>query len=268
MERLGPETAMIFHVRRLDGTSVFVHPFTGKRRTLRLLESSRIEGRYGSEPSMGSFTGLRSALHRAIKSEVQKWALDGHVVHRLLASIAIGLGSWLYFSLIFSDLLSPGVDLLISLGLAATSLCLMISGDLHSMPTQQKKSELTAKIDAVYFQSDDFTCAVEAELSRIETRLALNGVEPVLEPPGTTAFGDDGDERRFFVDGLGSRFKPRDVGEIERLIAATTEEPVIGTEAVRRLLKTANCRKFDLALYLLFRELAGTHATAAPHGSR
>jgi len=248
------EVVAIFHLYRKDGSALFLHPFDDLERFLDIIKSSEIEGRYGREPRVESFTLFRNDLYRMIDAAVRRWISEARFIPRFLASAAIFLLSYLFFSFVLGDPLPMVDELVIGLCIAAFGYLVLHRIDMRSEAVVRKTQDLRAKIDRIYFQNDPFVLEMENELDRSDGEAPERMLDSILGR-SDFAFNIENElEAAQLIDYLERRFNRKDIRRQERLLSKKGS-PSDETARAAGFTKWAESRKLDLSLYALYRQM-------------
>ncbi|MFP4154013.1 MAG: hypothetical protein ACLFSV_14295 [Alkalispirochaeta sp.] len=158
----------IYHLRRSDGTSFFLHPFRKTGSTLDIDRSTEVVGRYGVEPRVESLTQLRNDLYRRIEDDVRGWINERRFIPRFLAASAVFLVVYLFLSLVVRDPLPVVDEILIGLGLAVVVYILVGRRFEQSRVAADRRIALRAKIDGVVFSQSPFVVRLEQLFQQLE----------------------------------------------------------------------------------------------------
>jgi len=159
----------MFHIYRLDGSPIFLHPFDNAKNSMELLESRELTGRYGNEPQVESLTSFRNRLYEIIERDVKSWIADVRFIPRFLISAGVFLGAYILLSTIVRDPLPMIDEIAISIGAALATYLVVGRRDLQSEAAMKKRIALRKKVDGIVFTESEFLCRVEEMLQEQES---------------------------------------------------------------------------------------------------
>jgi len=198
----------IYHLRRTDGTSFFLHPFRKPGSTLEIDRSTELVGRYGVEPRVESLTQLRNDLYRRIEDDVRGWINERRFIPRFLAASAVFLVVYLFLSLVIRDPLPVIDEVLIALGVSVFGFIVVGRRFEQSRTAGDRRITLRAKIDGVVFSQSPFVMRLERLFQRLEE----------VEPGGVS----DAEDIRSEADAIRNEFPDdtaRIIADLRSLIA-------------------------------------------------
>jgi len=251
------DTVAIFHLYRKDGSALFLHPFNDLERFLEILKTSEIEGKYGKEPRVESFTLFRNDLYHMIDAAVRHWVAETHFFPRLLIAAGVFLASYLALAFAFHDPLPMPDELALGVALAAGTYFLLARLESRSDFVVKKTQAMRERIDKIYFQEDPFALEVEQALERSESESPeqiLRAIQGLSDVPFNI---ENEREAMQLTSYLERRFSDRDLRRQERLLA--TADASNASRVVESLAKWAESKKVDLSLFVLYRRMKHSH---------
>lgn len=170
----------IFHLTRIDGTPVFLHPFIKRGSALEVPGSLELAGQYGEEPRVESLTILRNELYRRIDEDVRDWINERRFIPRFLISSAAFLVVFLFLSLVVHTPI-PLVDELLGAGAAGVVTYLFLGRRFdNSRTAANRRVALRGRVDSAVFTEDPWVRSLEEILRRLERR------DDLFAPPDAT----------------------------------------------------------------------------------
>ncbi len=251
------DTVTIFHLYRKDGSALFLHPFDDLERFLEILKTSEIEGKYGKEPRVESFTLFRNDLYHMIDAAVRHWVAETHFVPRLLISAGVFLSSYLVLTFALHDPFSMIDELAFGAVLAAATYFVLARLESRSDFVVKKTQAMRERIDKIYFQEDPFVLEVEHALERSESESPdqiLRAIQGLSDVPLSV---ENEREAMQLTSYLERRFGDRELRRQERLFAAA--DAASAPRVVEGLAKWAESKKVDLSLFVLYRRMKHSH---------
>jgi hypothetical protein len=253
------QKAFVFHIRRANGTPLFLHPFTSPARLMDILPNAQIEGRYGDEPMVEALTMLRNELHRMVDAAVRLWIGELRFIPRFLISAGIFLVAYLVASYVKRDPL-PIVDEAV-VGIVAAVAGYIWLGRRYSTSTQasQKRVELRAAVDRIAFHESAFIRRVEGELHDAEARES-EAIRRIVTPLEHTLDAGEREEAKHLVGLLERRFDLRRLRREERVLKRFVDdgEPESKVSTIKRWMEL---QKLDAPLYALYKGFKRTVQT-------
>jgi hypothetical protein len=158
----------IYHLRRTDGTSFFLHPFKKAGSTFEIDRSTELVGLYGVEPRVESLTQLRNDLYRRIEDDVRAWINERRFIPRFLVASGAFLVVYLFLSLVIRDPVPVVDEVLIGLGVAIFTFVIVGRRFEQSRVAGDRRIALRAKIDGVVFSQSPFVMRLERLFQRLE----------------------------------------------------------------------------------------------------
>ena len=239
----------VFHVRRKDGTPLFLHPFSSPARLTELLPAAEIAGRYGAEPAVESLTHLRSELYRMVDAAVRLWIGELRFIPRFLLSTAVFLVVYFIASYFIRDPL-PILDEIV-LGLVGAVITYVWLGKRYGASSEaaRRRGELRGAVDRIAFTESKFLVRVEAELHEHEAR-ETEAIRRIVTPMEHTLDAAEREEAEHLVGMLESRFNLRRLRRDERVLKRHVDRGEPGEPAVLRWI---HAQKLDAPLYALYK---------------
>lgn len=254
MDAAKRDVVTIFHLYRKDGSALFLHPFHDVDKFLDLIQTAEVDGRYGREPRVESFTLFRNDLYRMADMAVRRWVSQARFIPRFLISAAAFLLSYLFFSFAIGDPLPMVDELVIGVVVGFLTYVTVNRLDIRSEAVARRTRDLQAKIDRIYFQNDPFVLEVESELERSESEPPERILDNILGRSDVAFNIDNEREATQLISYLDRRFNRKDVKRQERLLARESS----GGNAFRTvesLTRWAESRKIDLRLFALYKQM-------------
>jgi hypothetical protein len=248
------EVVTIFHLYRKDGSALFLHPFQDINRFLELLQSAEIEGRYGREPQVESFTLFRKDLHRMVGVAVRRWVSQRRFIPRFLISSIAFLLVYFFFSFAVSDPLPMIDEVVIGVFVGFLTYVGMHRIDLRSEIVAKRTRDLRVKIDHIYFQSDPFVLEVENELERSESEAPERVLESILGQSDLTFSIENEREAMELITYLDRRFNRNDMRRHLKVLTRA-KSGSLTKRSVAKLTRWAESRKIDLGLFVLYKRM-------------
>lgn len=250
----------VFHVRRKNGTPIFLHPFTTPARLMDVLPTAEIAGRYGAEPVVEALTGLRNELYRMVDASVRLWIGELRFIPRFLISTAVFLVVYFVTSYFIRDPL-PIIDELV-LGLVAAVVAFLWLGRRYGASQQAtaRRAELRAAVDRISFTESSFLKRVEEVLHDHEAH-ELQTIRSILTPLEHTLDADERVEAEHLVSMLERRLDLRRLKRDERVLKRFVDRGAPGESTIRRWLES---QKLDAPLYALYKGFKRTVQAPRP----
>jgi hypothetical protein len=240
----------VFHLYRKDGSALFLHPFHDVDRFIDLLQSAEIEGRYGREPRVESFTLFRNDLHRTVESAVRRWVSQKRFIPRFLISAIAFLLAYLFFSFAVGDPLPRVDEVVIGVLVGFLTYVTMHRLDMRSEMVTKRTRDLQAKIDRIYFQNDPFVLEVESELERSESEPPERVLESILGQSDISLNIENEREAMQLIAYLDRRFDRKDIRRQLRALSKPRS-----TVNLSSLARWAETKKIDLGLFALYKQM-------------
>ena len=244
------EVVTIFHLYRKDGSALFLHPFQDVDRFLDILQSAEVEGRYGREPRVESFTLFRNDLHRTVEAAVRRWVSQKRFIPRFLVSAAAFLLAYLFFSFAVGDPIPMVDEVVIGVIVGFLTYVTMHRIDLRSEIVAKRSRDLRAKIDRIYFQNDPFVLEVESELERSESEPPERILESILHGSDAAFVIENEREAEQLIGYLDRRFDRKDLRRQLKQLARAKE----GSD-LAALSRWAESKRIDLGLFALYKQM-------------
>jgi len=248
------EVVTIFHLYRKDGSALFLHPFHDIERFLDIIQTTDVEGRYGREPRVESFTLFRNDLYRMADIAVRKWVSQARFIPRFLISAAAFLLTYLFLSFAIGDPLPMIDELVVGVLVGFLTYVTVNRVDIRSEAVARRTRDLRAKIDRIYFQNDPFVLEVESELERSESEPPERILDSILGRSDIAFSIENEREAVQLIEYLDRRFNRKDVRRQERLLERTKSESN-AFRTVESLTRWAETRKIDLRLFALYKQM-------------
>lgn len=158
----------MFHLRRKDGTAVFLHPFVRRGSTERIKQDTSLAGAYGREPRVESLTLLRNDLYRRIENDVRDWINERRFIPRFLIASAAFLVSFLFLAFVIRDPIPVIDETLVSFAVGAVVFIVVGRRFEQSKVAGQKRVMMRSRVDGVVFSEDSYVLEIEELLHRCE----------------------------------------------------------------------------------------------------
>ncbi len=255
MDEKSKDTVTIFHLYRKDGSALFLHPFDNLERFLEAIKSTDIEGRYGREPRVESFTLFRNDLYRMIDAAVRHWAAEVRILPRLMICLSVLVAAYLILAFGFHSQLRAVYEVGASVAVALGAYLLLTRVDVRTEVIVRKTQALREKIDKIYFQEDPFVLEVEQALERGDSDTPTQILRSIMGLSDTPFSVDKEPEAMKLISYLEPRFSDREIKRQERLLSRVGSETPAATRIVENLTKWAEAKKVDLSLFVLYRQM-------------
>lgn len=167
MEETGRERFLI-HLTRLDGSSLFLHPFTEHRNMVNIFSTDTPSGLFGREPQVERIRMFREHLYSIAEHDAKVQALDAGFVPRFLSAAATFLGLYLPFVSLSLGNMPSFFALLIPFTAAVvvyTAIALRYSRGPAALSTC---TQLKRQIDDLHFDFSDTVVEIENALHELE----------------------------------------------------------------------------------------------------
>jgi hypothetical protein len=244
------QKAYVFHVKRNDGTPLFLHPFRTPSRLMDLLPQGLIEGRYGDEPMVEALTMLRNELYRMVDAAVREWIGELKFIPRFLISSGVFLVAYLFASYVQDPL--PVIDEVL-IGIAAAVAAYLWLGKRYgsSAAASKRRVELRAAVDRITFHESAFLRRVERVLHDTEAR-EEEAIRRIVSPLEHELDAEEREEAEHLVGLLEGRFDLRRLRREERVLKRFVEdgEPESRVAGIKRWMEL---QKLDAPLYALYK---------------
>jgi hypothetical protein len=242
--------AYVFHLKRANGTPLFLQPFGSPAKLMELLPRAHVEGRYGEEPMVEALTMLRNELYRMVDAAVRLWIGELRFIPRFLLSAGVFLAAYLVASFIGDPI--PLVDEVV-IGIVAAVIAYAWIGKRYgaSSEASKKRVELRAAVDRIAFTESSFLRRVESVLHDVETQEA-EAIRGIVSPLEHTLDAVEREEAEQLVGMLEGRFDIRRLRREERVLKRFVEdgEPAAKAPTIKRWIEL---HKLDAPLYALYK---------------
>lgn len=238
----------IFHLHRGDGSSIFLHPLNepGEMVGLSVEEGSELQGRYGGEPRVESFTLLRNTLYERVDEDIRWWLSERLFPRTFLISATVFLLSYFLLSFAVRDPLPIIDETIVSLVIACVLFFSLRRKGVSKNHPEDKRTLLRELIDRVVFQESRLLRELEHRLQLLDgmtraelvSQLEARGVPPITEE-------EPNREARELLNYLSARFTGKRVKKVESGILLNRDRRWVG------LLP----RQLDLPLFTIYMEL-------------
>lgn len=169
---------VIFHLARVDGTSLFLHSLNRPEVMLSLSDEVAVEGLYGNEPAVSALHEFREELYRCLDNGVLRWSFERSFLIRFVAAAASFMAAYFVFAvflrlaLAFLILapLAVGIGVHRFLGFALA----------RSKRSEEKRRYLREQIDRIVFNEHRFVYRLEERLHRFELQAPESVIEELL----------------------------------------------------------------------------------------
>lgn len=258
----------VFHIRKPDGSGIYLHPFEEFDRIISKGGSFQIEGRYGEEPVIESLTAFRNTLYRIIEDAVNSWITESRFIPRFLGSAGIFLFVYFFLSFVIRDPL-PMLDEIVS-GIAAAVIFYILMGRKYKNTgtASRLRSHYRGIIDRIIFRESAFALAVESSLAAADGKIISEMPEAIRSSwqYRNLVSEEYREERVQFVSYIERTLKKELPGAQKKIINRIVTE---GVEKARELLGEIDVvgitGEIDISLlviYLLLRQV-NSHETVA-----
>jgi hypothetical protein len=245
------QRVFVFHLKRANGTPLFLHPFSSPARLIELLPKARVEGRYGDEPMVESLTKLRDELYRMVDAAVRVWIGDLRFIPRFLLSAGIFLVAYFLAGYLIREPIPILPD--VAIGIAAAVIGYGWLGKRYGASTaaSNKRDELRAAVDRIAFTESSFLLRVELELHDSEAREA-EAIRRIVSPMEHALDTAEREEAEHLVGMLERRFDLRRLRRDERVLKRFVDdgEPAASAPSIKRWLEL---QRLDAPLYALYK---------------
>ncbi len=247
---------IIFHIFRKDGTSLFLHPFSGADKIVNQLEKNTVEGRYGMEPRVEALTMFRNELYRQIEVGVKNWLSDVRFIPKFLISALVFVVVYFFMSYVIRDPL-PVIDE-IAIGLVAAVVVFFLQGrrDMSSKAATKKRLQLRVMVDRITFRESDFVKQVEMALHKNETGGVEEVIKQIVEPVRQELGGDYREEAAQFIRALEGRFNFKKLQREEKMLKRVLSRSP--KELERSFAHLLESKKYDFPLYAVYKSFKRT----------
>lgn len=242
---------VIYHLYRNDGTSLFLHPFDEKEKSIDIYEKKEIIGKYGREPRVEALTAFRNELYRIVENRVNAWIAESRFIPKFLISAGVFLATYLFMALVIRDPLPMIDEIAIGLGVSILTFFLIGRKDRRSDVSLKKRVELRTKVDRIIFQEDDFVREIEDALWKMEKEDADHLVEEMLDPIKGRLSKEEREDAKRIAGYLQGRFKPADLRRKEKILKKFDRERKKGNQVKAPGILGAG-GKVDLSLFAVY----------------
>ncbi len=243
--------AYVFHLKRANGTPLFLHPFGSPAKLMELLPRAQVQGRYGEEPMVEALTMLRNELYRMVDGAVRLWIGELRFIPRFLLSAGAFLAAYLFASYFIRDPIPLIDEAVIGIVVAAIAYAWIGKRYGASNEASKKRVELRAAVDRIAFTESSFLRRVESVLHDVETREA-EAIRGIVSPLEHTLDAVEREEAEQLVGMLEGRFDIRRLRREERVLKRFVEdgEPAAKAPTIKRWIEI---HKLDAPLYALYK---------------
>jgi hypothetical protein len=253
-----PQKTYIFHIRRKDGSSLFLHPLSAPAKVVETLEKGPLEGRYGREPPVEALSSFRDELYRQVEAGVRHWLNDLRFIPKFLIASGVFVVTYVFFSAVVRDPIPVIDEAVLGLAAAVISFVLMGRRDLASRRGTKKRLDLRMVVDRIAFRESDFVKNVERALHSVEAESAEQVVRRIVQPvqqelesvlPASERAASM-TEAAQFVRLLEQRFNFRKLQREERAIRRLARR--------REASRVLEARHYDFPLYAIYKSFKRT----------
>ena len=92
----------MFHLKRSNGSSLFLHPFNPPEKLLSIT-SENAAGHFGMDPNVESFSLFRNELYKLTDEAVREWIKEKKFLPRFAGTAFVFLVAYLFFSIVIRD---------------------------------------------------------------------------------------------------------------------------------------------------------------------
>ncbi|MFP4562350.1 MAG: hypothetical protein ACLFRY_03485 [Spirochaetia bacterium] len=242
---------VIYHLYRNDGTSLFLHPFDEKEKSIDIFEKKEIVGKYGREPRVEALTAFRNELYRIVENRVNAWIGESRFIPKFLISAGVFLASYLFMALVIRDPLPMIDEIAIGLGISILTFFLIGRKDRRSDVSLKKRIQLRTKVDRIIFQENDFVREIEDALWKMEKEDADHLVEEMLDPIKGSLSNEEREDAKRIAGYLKGRFRPADLRRKEKILKKFDRERKKGNQVKAPGILSAG-GKVDLSLFAVY----------------
>ena len=144
-------------------------------------------------------------------------------------------------------------ELVVALGVSVVVYFILSRRDLSSVWSSKKRAELRGKVDAIYFEEDQFVREVEKNLHRVETESPQQVLESLIAPTDTFYSHLNSEAAaqlvRYIEAKLGSKELRKQEKRIQNIAKANKGREERDLESLTRHF---NEKKMDLSLFALY----------------
>ena len=180
-------THSLYHLRRSNGTPVFLSPFHRPGTLITLPDDATLSGHYGKEPRVESIAMLRNDLYRFVERDVRDWVAERRFIPRFL--LAAGTFFLVYVGLFVAvpDPLPFFDEAIIGVGAAIFVFTVLGRRFEHSKAAGARRIALRNKVDGIVFSEDPFTRELEDLMVSLERDERVDASAMVRNYPDATA---------------------------------------------------------------------------------
>ena len=180
-------THSLYHLRRSNGTPVFIYPFHRPGSLIALPPDATLSGHYGKEPRVESIAMLRNDLYRLVERDVRDWVAERRFIPRFLLSAGTFFLVYLGLFIAVPDPLPFFDEAIIGLGAAVLVFTVLGRRFEQSKVACARRIALRSKIDGIVFSEDPFADKLEGLMVRLERDERVDASEVVQTYPDATA---------------------------------------------------------------------------------
>lgn len=180
-------THSLYHLRRSDGTPVFIHPFYRPGSLIALPPNASLSGHYGNEPRVESITMLRNDLYRFVERDVRDWVAERRFIPRFLLSAGTFFLVYVGLFIAVPDPLPFFDEAIIGVGAAILVFAMLGRRFEQSKVASSRRIALRNKVDSVVFSEDPFTRELEDLMVRLDRAEPVDAAELVQNHPDASA---------------------------------------------------------------------------------
>ena len=156
------------HLIRLDGSSLFLHPFTEQVSMVEVFSEGIPQGLFGSEPPIERIRMFRTHLHSIADHDARVYALDRSFLSRFIASSVVFLGVYLAAAAL-PKVLIPGIMATsFAFAVALGTYAIGYSHASHGAVALSRCTALRRQIDEIRFDYSDLVSDIEQLLHEME----------------------------------------------------------------------------------------------------
>lgn len=240
------KTLTIFHIYRKDDTSLLLHPFTDDNRLFELLDGVEVQGRYGREPRVESFTIFRNEFYRMTESAVKNWVAEKKFIPHFLLAAGLFLVTYFLFSFAIRDPLPMVDEVIIALAASIGLYVFLARRDNNSDLAARKRVDVRNKIDQIRFTEDELVKEVEDFLKNMEDE-PLPKVLDYITSLKEGFFADEKEEARQLLSYIELRYDKKDIKKQDRFISSLADEEEREKNS-DRFMRWIKSRKIDPAI--------------------
>ncbi|GEM_PF-1071800 len=214
---------VIFHLARVDGTSLFLHPMNRPDVMLALSEELTVQGVYGNEPAVSALHEFREELYRCLEDSVLRWSLERSFLVRFVAAAASFMAAYFVFALFIR--LALAFQILGPLAVAVGVHRFLGAQLARSKRSEEKRQQLREQIDRIVFNEHGFVYRLEERLHRFELQASEAMIEDLLGGRAELVIHDhEHDLAERFAELLSQRFRSAEQRRKLRKLTKVAEE--------------------------------------------